>query len=132
MTTTASTTTDFDTTLIGQLETWPLPDVLVWLNQTRRTAMLRVGIGLSAGVIFFEDGHLYRAEWGELAGEHALLALFGLQGGSFALIQREIPCPRPNIFRQTPELLLQCAIALDEMRRASSQSDASSAPSDAV
>lgn len=100
-----------ETCLLGTLETWPLADLLVWLHQTRRTAMVRVGSGLEAGVVFFRDGHLLRCEWDRLAGEEALLALLAVAQGSFALIQRAVPEVRPNILRPTPELLLQCAIA---------------------
>lgn len=103
--------------LIGTLETWPLSDLLVWLHQTQRTAMVRVGSGLDAGVIFFREGSLVRCEWRGASGEDALLALLAEARGSFTLIQRALPDARPNIRRATPELLLQCTLALDEYRR---------------
>ncbi len=108
-----------DTCLVGTLETWPLADLLVWLHQSGRTAMVRVGSGLEAGVLFFREGTLIRCEWRGLGGEDALIGLLGMHGGSFALIQRSVPEVRPNVARRTPELLLQCAIALDERRRVS-------------
>lgn len=106
--------------LVGTLETWPLADIITWLHQSQRTAMLRVGIGLDAGVLFFKHGELYRCEWGSYGGEQALIGLLNIQSGSFSLIQREPPIARPNIFRPTPELLLQLAVAHDERARAHS------------
>jgi hypothetical protein len=107
----------WDGCLVGTLDTWPLSDIVMWLHQSRRTAMLRVGAGMTAGVLFFKDGELFRCEWGNLGGEQALIALLSLSRASFSLIQREPPEARPNIYRQTPELLLQLAVAMDERRR---------------
>ena len=107
-----------ETCLVGQLETWNLAEVLMWLHENQRTAMVRVGIGLEAGVLFVSHGQLYRAEWGRFFGEQALYGLLSLPSGSFSLIQRDVPTPRPNINTPTPQLLLQCVVALDESRRA--------------
>ncbi|MEE8409929.1 MAG: DUF4388 domain-containing protein [Myxococcota bacterium] len=103
--------------LVGSLETWPLADVILWLHQGGRSAMVRVGVGINAGVLFFVNGHLFRAEWGHLKGEQALIALLGLTHGAFTLIQRQPPDARPNIIRPTAELLLQLAVAQDERSR---------------
>ncbi len=108
---------DWNSCLVGTLETWPLPDVVLWLHQTRRTAMVRIGVGVNAGVLFFKYGQLYRAEWGHLGGELALMALFEVKQGSFSLIQRDPPDAQPNISRSTGELLLQIAVAKDERGR---------------
>jgi hypothetical protein len=105
--------------LIGTLDTWPLSDLLVWLHQTQRTAMVRIGAGLDAGVLFYREGNLVRCDWRGRHGEEALLALLAEAEGSFTLIQRALPDVRANIRRSTPELLLQCSLALDEYRRAS-------------
>jgi hypothetical protein len=111
----------WDTCLIGSLDVWPLPDLLLWLHQTQRTAMVRVGTGLSAGVIFFNRGHMFRCEWGKLQGEQALMGLLVLREGSFSLIQRGIPEARPNIVRPTAEVLFQCAVAIDGQARQSTR-----------
>ncbi len=107
-----------DACLVGTIETWSVQDVLTWLHLTQRSAMMRIGAGLDAGVIFFKGGQLYRAEWGALTGEEAVLGLLDLKSGSFALIQRDVPQPRPNVGTPTAELLLQCAIHKDERARA--------------
>ena len=98
--------------LVGTLQSWPLHEVLSWLHQTQRTAMVRVGVGLDAGVIFFYRGQLFRCEWRGAFGENALLALMGLQSRAFTILQREVPTPVGNIRTPTPELLLQCTVAL--------------------
>jgi len=107
----------WDSCLVGSLETWPLADLLLWLHQSGRTAMIRLGSGLEAGVLFFREGYLFRCEWGPLAGEEALVSLLGLKRGAFQIIQRDIPDARPNIGRPTAEVLLQCAVAADERAR---------------
>ena len=107
-----------DTCLVGTLDSWPLSEICTWLHLTQRSAMLRVGVGLEAGVVFFNGGELYRAEWGTLTGEQALLALLDVGNGSFALIQRDVPMPHPNVRTPTAELLLRCAISKDERARA--------------
>ena len=105
--------------LIGTLDTWPLSDLLLWLHETRRSAMVRVGTGLDAGVVFFRDGSLVRCEWRGRSGEEALLLLLASAEGSFTLIQRAMPEVHPNVRMATPELLLQCAMLLDQHRRSS-------------
>ena len=100
--------------LVGQLETWPLSDLLLWISKTGRSAMVRVGVGLEAGVMFFHSGHCFRCEWGSLRGEEAFHALLDLRQGLFSLIQRDVPAPRPNISTPTEHLLLQHAVAQDE------------------
>ena len=107
-----------DVSLVGTLETWPLVDIMTWANQSHRTGMLRIGLGLNAGVIFFREGEAYRVEWGGLTGERALLALMSVRAGSFSLTQRDPPFATANVRRPTAEILLQLAVAQDERTRA--------------
>lgn len=109
-----------ETCLVGTLETWPLSDLLLWLNKTGRTAMVRVGVGLEAGVIFVSNGLAFRCEWGRYSGQEALFGLLSLDHGVFSLIQRDVPRPRPNIFVPTEHLLLQFAVYSDERSLAAS------------
>src|SRR3954467_15228821 len=90
-----------DGCLVGTLATWPLADLLLWMHQTSRTGMVRVGMGLDAGIVFFRGGFLYRCEGGRVHGEQALISLLGCYDGSFSIIQRSIPDARPNIGRPT-------------------------------
>ena len=104
------------TCLVGSLETWPLSELLAWLHESQRSAMVRIGSGLDAGVLFFREGNLIRCEYKMLRGEEALLCLLDMSHGSFALMQRAGPDVRANIRRPTAELLLQYAVALNDNR----------------
>ncbi len=103
--------------LVGTLETWSLQDIILWANESHRTGMLRIGMGLEAGVVFFKEGDVFRVEWGKLNGEQALMALLGVHSGSFSLMQRDPPMAVPNIHRPTAELMLQLAVGQDERTR---------------
>ncbi|MBN1960080.1 MAG: DUF4388 domain-containing protein [Deltaproteobacteria bacterium] len=102
-----SSSTAPDSCMVSSLETWPLYDLLLWLHESHRTAMVRVGFSLDAGVIFFRNGHLIRCEYKMLRGEEALWCLLGVNDGDFSLIQRAIPEVSANIWRPTAEILLQ-------------------------
>ena len=108
-----------DGCIVGDLDTWALPNVIGWLHQGRRTAMVRVGQGLTAGVLFFREGHLTRCEFHGLDGEDALECLLEMNDGTLNIIQREIPDARPNVFKPTAEVLLGCTAPLHELRKAS-------------
>ena len=88
----------------GSLEDWSLPELLSWLHSTRRSAMLRIGSGLDAGVCFFDRGRLFRVEYMGMAGEEALMELLGINAGGYQLIQRELPRPASNVELETPRL----------------------------
>ena len=103
--------------LVGQLEAWPLEEILLWLYQSERSAVLRVGTGREHAMLLVRGGNLSRVEWGTQMGEEALIALFSMPAGAFNLMLREPPDARPNVLRPTPELLLQCTFAYDESNR---------------
>ncbi len=102
----------------GDLATWPLADLLMWLHKTGRSAMLRIGEGLDAGVLFVLNGYLFRVEYANSTGEDALWLLMQLEHASFSLIQRDVPRPQPNVFLPTEQLLLQFSVSIDEQRKA--------------
>lgn len=103
--------------LVGQLQTWPLADILLWLHQSNRSAILRVGSGPIHAMIFVEGGCLRRVEYGQVSGDQALFELLSLADAPFNLMLREPPEVRANVRRPLPELLLQCVVAGDERRR---------------
>lgn len=103
--------------LVGQLEAWPLEEILLWLYQSERSAVLRIGTGREHAMLLVRNGHLSRVEWGSRTGEDALIALFSMQVGAFNLMLREPPDARANVLRPTPELLLQCTFAYEESDR---------------
>lgn len=117
MVTTATTQTsiaDDRSCLVGQLDTWPLEEILLWLYKSERSAVLRVGTGREHAMLLVRAGQLSRVEWGARMGEDALIALFGMAAGAFNLMLRQPPDARPNILRPMPELLLQMSLAYDD------------------
>jgi hypothetical protein len=89
----------------GTLEEWTIRGLLEWLHTEKRTAMLRVGEGLDACVVFFKEGTIYRCEWGHKSGDLGVEALLNLEEGKFCLIQRAFPEPLRNVAQDTPTLL---------------------------
>lgn len=118
-TSTHTASSDDRSCLVGQLEAWPLEEILLWLFQSERSAVLRIGTGREHAMLMVRHGHLSRVEWGARMGEEALIALFGLPVGAFNLMLREPPDARANVLRPTPELLLQCTFAHGESNHAS-------------
>jgi hypothetical protein len=97
-----------DGCLVGTLSAWPLPDLLLWLYDTRRTAMVRIGSGFGAATLFLDEGVLFRCEWGHLEGRDVLEHVFALDEASFCVIQRDFPHPPPNFFLPQSDLLRRC------------------------
>jgi len=98
----------------GDLETFPLLDMLFWLHQTERSAVMRVTTNGRPAWIFFRRGQLYRCEWRTLRGVPALFALVLAETGSFWLSKRLLIEGSANIDVPTEELLFKCAILIDE------------------
>ncbi len=98
-----------DRCLTGDVSSWSVQDIVLWLHRGGRSGMLRIGEGLDAGVIFFAAGFLFRVEWGGLAGEEALAKMIAVDSGAYHLILRDIPRPEPNIHQNTESLLARFA-----------------------
>src|SRR6185437_3276350 len=91
--------------ITGSLQKWSVIELLRWLHVEKRTAMVRVGQGLTGCVVFFREGQLYRCEWGAMRGDDAVMALMELKEGNFTLIQRPFPEPPRNVGLPTSVLL---------------------------
>ena len=74
---------DDRSSLMGHLDTWSLDEILLWLYESERSAMLRIGTGRDHAMLFVRHGHLTRVEWGTRFGEEALIALFGTPAATF-------------------------------------------------
>lgn len=101
----------------GDLDTFPLLGMLQWLHQTGRSVVMRVDTGGAPGWLFFKQGVLFRCEWRGLRGREAVMALLEVHHGTFWLSKRLLSTGAANISTPTSELLLDCAVALDEKRR---------------
>ncbi len=100
--------------MVGDVDSWPVVDLLLWLNKAGRSGMIRVGEGLEAGVAFFANGFLFRCEYDGLRGTQAVAAMLAINSGTFRVIQRDVPRPRPNVHQDTEELIMSLVIASDE------------------
>jgi len=94
-----------DPSPVGTLDECSLRDLLGWCQGLRQSAMIRVGLGLEAGVVFVYEGEVFRCEWGHLVGEQALFGLLALRVGTYSLVTREIPRPHANVHTPTADLL---------------------------
>ena len=98
---------EHDSSFTASAKDWLLVDLLIWLHKGHRTALVRVGTGLHAGVVFFDHGVLYRCEWDDKRGLDALLALCRLGDAELCVMQRQLSGPRANISDPTEEVLAQ-------------------------
>lgn len=103
----------------GDLESFPVLDLLQWLHESHRSVVMRVDANGRSGWIFFNKGKLFRAEWGGTTGRDALAQLVQLQRGSFWLNKYLLTSGRQNVHTPTAELLLELALLKDEVRRTS-------------
>ena len=102
----------------GDLETFPVLDMFVWLHQGAQTALMRVDAGGAPGWAFFQRGQLFRCEWRGLKGREAVFALTQAQNGRFWLSKRLLRAGHANVDTPTSELLLECAMVIDGHRPA--------------
>lgn len=87
----------------GDLQRWPLAELLQWLHVRQWTALVRVGRGLNAAVLFVDQGELIRAEWGDRRGWQALKALATGDASTFWVLRRDaLPRVRANVSGPTP------------------------------
>ena len=107
------------TSLNGDLKSWSAYDIVTWLVQTRRSAILTIGGGLRASRIFVRNGQIFRAEHGAERGENAVLLLLQILEGEFQLLLRAPPDAHPNVLVTTEELLYQAVAAINARYEAS-------------
>ena len=100
--------------LVGDLESWPLADLLMWLHRTGHTAVVQIGAGFVRGEVFLEKGELRACRWGETEGELALGALLTMTRGGFRVLKTGGNERRPNIFEGTEAVIMRWAVKHDE------------------
>ncbi len=102
----------------GQIEDYPLPELLQFLQGMRKRVHLLVERSVprqSAGV-YFSAGRPVHAYLPPLEGDDAILALLGWQHGRFLLIDDAVP-ERETIDSDLQALLLEGLRRLDESSR---------------
>jgi ribosomal protein L21E len=94
----------------GSLEEMSLPDIVQVLHQGRKTGALKLSSDGKTGAVYFKDGTIVDAVWGDENGEEAFYAIVCVTRGGFTIDPEAIP-PEATI-QVSPEMLL-----LEGMRR---------------
>jgi hypothetical protein len=100
----------------GTLGLFSLVDLFQLLAASSRSGRLTVDHPEGSARVFFEEGRVVHAEFGELSGEGAVYALFADEQGSFEFMMG-LPAPRHTIETRTENLVLEATRRLDEARR---------------
>jgi DNA-binding Lrp family transcriptional regulator len=100
----------------GTLGLFSLVDLFQLLAASSRSGRLTVDHPEGSARVFFEEGRVVHAEFGELTGEQAVYALFADEQGSFEFMMG-LPAPRNTIETRTENLVLEATRRLDEARR---------------
>lgn len=100
----------------GSLSEMSLPDVVQILSNGRKSGMLEITSGGKSGRIFFTDGAIWDATFGELQAEEGFYAMLVLADGNFSL-DPEGRAQTRKINAATESLLLEGMRRLDEANR---------------
>jgi hypothetical protein len=100
----------------GTLGLFSLVDLFQLLASATRTGRLRIQHPLGSARVYFDRGQIVHAEFGELEGQDAVLALFADERGTFAFTSG-LPAPRRSVDGTTQSLVLDALRRLDEQRR---------------
>jgi len=101
------------TNFAGKLETLNLIDVLQLLIYNQRSGCLNVKLRDGTGTVEVRAGDVLTAEYCDLEGFDALVAMARQNAGTFWLVERSRDCPR-TIREQSSHLLVELCKALDE------------------
>jgi hypothetical protein len=100
----------------GTLGLFSLVDLFQLLAVSSRSGRLTVDHPEGSARVYFDEGNIVHAEFGELEGEQAVYALFADEQGSFEFMLG-LPPPRVTIEGRTENLVLEATRRLDEARR---------------
>lgn len=87
--------------LTGNLDQWPLPELLNMLGSSRQSGRVVVEHESLAGAVFLQEGQLVHAATATEAGVQALTTLFGMHEGSKISSSFENISIIPSILRQS-------------------------------
>ncbi|MEO1083607.1 MAG: response regulator [Acidobacteriota bacterium] len=110
-------------TFSGQLSLPMLSDLVQILALSRRTGSLQVSQGAESGKIWFRDGQVAHATFGELEGREAFQELMRFQRGKFQMGYDE-EAPRMTVDEPLEGLLLDSLRLIDESNRPSELTEA--------
>lgn len=92
--------------LTGNLDQWPLPELLNMLGSSRQSGRVVVEHESLAGAVFLQEGQLVHAATATEAGVQALTTLFGMHEGSFCFEPR-VPAPAVTLDRPLDTLIAE-------------------------
>lgn len=92
--------------LTGNLDQWPLPELLNMLGSSRQSGRVVVEHESLAGAVFLQEGQLVHAATASEAGVQALTTLFGMHEGSFCFEPR-VPAPAITLDRPLDTLIAE-------------------------
>jgi DNA-binding response OmpR family regulator len=100
----------------GSLEEMSLPDIVQVLHQGRKTGALKLSGEGQSGTIYFKDGAIVDAAFGDLSGADAFYGIVGVKKGDFTIDPTVVPGEKT--INTSPEmLLLEGLRRLDEAGR---------------
>ncbi len=97
----------------GTVDGVDLIDIVQFNALSRATAALKVTTGEQEGMIFFKDGAVVHAMYGQQIGENAFFTILGFNGGSLQNI-RGVQPPIVSIRKSIEALLFEAAVKNDE------------------
>lgn len=102
--------------MTGTLGLFSLVDLIQLLSGARRSGRLLVQHPKGDAKLYFEEGEIVHAIFGELSGETAVYALFADERGPFSFAAG-LPAMERSIELRTQNLVLEAVRRLDEARR---------------
>ncbi|MCX7805053.1 MAG: FHA domain-containing protein [Planctomycetota bacterium] len=106
-----------DASLSGNLHDQPLPQILQYLSSNSSTGELAVLSRGGRGLIAFNRGSIYYAEYSDHKGELAIYLLAEEHAGTFMFRDRkEPPLLAPNVFEPVVKVIFECCRRMDETR----------------
>ena len=106
-----------DASLSGNLHDQPLPQILQYLSANASTGDLSILSRSGRGLIAFNMGSIYYAEYSEHFGETAIYMMAEEQIGTFMFRDRKEPSLlAPNVFEPVVKIIFECCRRMDEMK----------------
>lgn len=102
--------------LRGNLRDFSLPDIIQLVGFGRKTGVLQVDGDGGCAALYFEEGKVVHAAFGETRGESAVYRLFRVAAGEFRFHSETLP-PDRTIAMDPTNLVMEAARLLDEARR---------------
>jgi hypothetical protein len=105
-----------DKGILGNLETFSIPELVQTLALNRRTGVLAISVKDSKAEIYFDKGFIHQVSFGDLLGEQAFYELLVWEEGQFQFQAAETLSIKRQVHKETMHLLMEGLRCLDEKR----------------